>query len=56
MRALGLTMVVIGWLLFFRWTIRRAAICGLHSDSTDSIFVPLVLVPLVVTGVSSINF
>ena len=50
MRALGLTMVVIGWLYFFggRSGARQFAACTVIDRL---IFVPFVLVPLVVTGV-----
>jgi hypothetical protein len=50
MRALGLTMVVIGWLYFFggRSGARQFAACTVIDRL---IFVPLVLVPLGVAGV-----
>jgi len=50
MRALGLTMVDVGWLYFFggRSGARQFAACTVIDRL---IFVPLVLVPLVVAGV-----
>jgi hypothetical protein len=48
MRVIGLTVVVIGWLYFFGGRSGALAACTVIDRL---IFVPLVLVPLVVTGV-----